>query len=79
MSLGAVSKIWIFSFLDHNSKNNHVSNKTSTKVPFRFDYLSFDISYVKIGAFLLPENYVFRKTMKEKKNHCKINIFLSAH
>jgi len=61
-SFGALLKILAISFLDHNSKNNQSLKKASTKVLFRTNYLSFDISNVKIRAFILPE-----KLFSEKK------------
>lgn len=41
-------------FLDNNSKHNQYLKKASTKVPIIVNNLSYEVSYMKIGAFLLP-------------------------
>jgi len=71
MSFGAFSKILDFSFLNHNSDNNQNLKKASIRVPFRAANLSFDISFVKIGAFLLTKK-LFPETVKRKRNTDKL-------
>jgi len=44
------------------------STNASNKVPSRANYLSYEISCIKIGSFLLPE-VLFTKNYEEKKYH----------
>jgi len=44
-----------------------IQTTASMKVPSMGDYQSFDISYVMIGAFLLPEK-LFPEKLQRKKN-----------
>lgn len=50
-----------FLFLEHNSKSINISKNASTNVPFRADFLFFEVPYVKIGELLLPENEITGK------------------
>lgn len=61
-SFRANLKMLIFSFLFHNTKNNkNFKNKVLNKVSFRENYLSIEVSYVKIGATHLLEKVITEK------------------
>jgi len=84
MKFGAFLKMLAFFPWIITPKIIKIQKKDSTKIPSKANYQSFDIFFVKVTAFLLPENLFPEKLYRKKSidlavksrrlwvGHCKV-------